>query len=420
VSAFTGCSTISAGLAGAAKMIDPKKAATDAADAAKKAEEDAAKAAEEKALAKPEEKKGPQKLRIGFIPFDFSFDTGPASADDAIQALSASMIARKTFLPFSLKQWLGEEVNKVTAVNIQQIMERAKGTDIKIDSICYGRVFKAGNEYGLHVELYPLIPGIEPSYYIRSFSNYASLAGAANEIVTEIENRGHVPHKPLFDKKIYIKSFNLNFYTYTDLRKGEGSIIQIPYLTVDGTAYKTDDNFFSSVLLYNFHSTRMFSVWNNNIKQYIQSKPVIPSNMDIILDIDLDVSRSVNMLTVRVNDTRKKSSSVFKYQYPFKYLNMQDLNEALKENVKIIVMHLLSDEEKKRFGVVNLDSIGRQKPVFCDGYFLGYGRQYNLLFPSGASDLEVDGKKFRIFVSPFTTNNQIYDIRDSYLLDLKK
>jgi hypothetical protein len=83
-------------------------------------------------------------------------------------------------------------------------------------------------------------------------------------------------------------------------------------------------------------------------------------------------------------------------------------------------MHLLSDEEKKRFGVVNLESIGRQKPVYCDGYFLGYGKQYNLLFPSGSSDLEVDGSKYKIFVSPFTSNNQIYDIRDSFLLDLRK
>jgi hypothetical protein len=412
--AQTNCSTISNGLSAAAKLIDPSKAAEEA----KKKAEEAEKEAQEPE--QKEQKKGPQKLRVGFIPFDFSFDTGPASGKDAVQALAASMIQRGSFKPVSLKYWLSEEVNKVTAVNIQQIMERARATDIPIDSISFGRVFKAGGEYGLYVEIYPLIPGLEPTYYLRSFSNYSALPKIASEVVAEMEARAFMPRKPLFPKKIYVKSFNMNYYTYTNLRKGEGSIIQIPYLNVDGTSYKTEDNFFSSVLVYHLHSTRLFTVWNNNIKQYVQRVPAIPGNIDYILDIDMDISRTVNMLTVRVAENHTKNMLIFKYQYPFRSLEMQALNEAFRENVKIIVLHLLSDEEKKLFGVVNLDSIGRQKPVFCENYFLGYGRQYNLLFPSGASDLEVDGIKYKIFVSPFTMNNQIYDTRESYLLDLKK
>lgn len=410
------CSTVSNGLSAMAKFIDPAKAVEEAQKKAESAEKDA----QEQDEKEKEKKKGPQKLRIGFIPFDFSFDTGQASGKDVVQSLASAMTLRGTFKPVSLKFWLTEDVNKVTAVNIQQIMERARATDIPIDAISYGRVFKAGREYGLYVEIYPLIPGLGPTYYLRSFPNYAALAKAATEVVAEMEVRAFVPRKPLFSKKIYIKNFNMNYYTYTNLRKGEGSIIQIPYLNVDGTSYKSEDNFFSSVLVYHLHSTRLFTVWNNNIKNYVQRNPAVPDNMDYILDIDMDISRTVNMLTVRVTEKHGKTGPIFKYQYPFRSLEMEALNEAFRENVKIIVLHLLSDEEKKLFGVVNLDSIGRQKPVFCENYFLGYGRQFNLLFPSGASDLEVDGIKYKIFVSPFTMNNQIYDTRESYLLDLKK
>jgi hypothetical protein len=294
LASVTGCSTISSGLASASKFIDPEQAkaaadgAKEGADAAKEGE-DALKAAEEQFAAKNGGKKKPQQLRIGFIPFDNSFEIGETGGKDAVQALAQCMTDRGSFKPSSLKFWLGEEVNKVTAANIQQIMERAKATDIPIDSICYGRVFKAGDEFGLYVEIYPLIPGLEPSYYLRSFSNYTSLYNAANEIVAEIENRAHVPRKPFYGRNIYIKPFKLNFYTYTNLRKGEGSIIQIPYLNVNGTSYKTDDIFFSSVLLYHLHSTRLFNVWSNNIRGYVQHNPSIPSNMDIIVDIDLDV-----------------------------------------------------------------------------------------------------------------------------------
>lgn len=405
-----GCSSISSGLKGLADFIDPQKAI-----------DEAKKTAEDKNKDEEKDKKKPQQLRIGFIPFDYSFETGQKSGDDAIQALSASMIKRESFKPYSLKLWLAEDVNKVPAVNIQQIIDRAKGTDIAIDSICYGKIFKVSDEYGLYVEVYPLIPGIEPTYYFRSFYNYSSLDKAAEEIVAEMENRSHVPRKTTFNKKIYIKSFNLNFYSFSDLqKKGEGSIIQIPYLNIDGTSYKTDDTFFSSMLLYHIHTSRLFRVWNSNIKQYIQAKPTIPNDMDVIISVDLDISRSVSMLTVRVNDIRKKNVPEFKYQYPFKSMNMQDINDSFRENVKIIVLHLLNDEEKKYFGIVNLDSIGRQKPVFCEGYFLGYGRQHNLLFPSGSANLDVAGFKYKIFVSPFTINDNVYDVRDSYLLDLKK
>ena len=407
-----GCSSVSSGLKGLADFIDPQAAI-----------EEAKKAAEEKNKDedKEKDKKKPQQLRIGIIPFDFSFETGQKSGDDAVQALSSSMIKRESYKPYSLKLWLAEDVNKVKAVNVQQIISRAKATDIAIDSICHGKIFKVSDEYGLYVELYPLIPGIEPTYYFRSFFNYSSLYNAAEEIVAEMENRAHVPRKTAFSKKIYVKNFNINFYSFSDLqKKGEGSIIQIPYLNVDGTSYKTDDTFFSSMLLYHIHTSRLFKVWNNSMKEHIQPKPAIPSDMDVIISIDLDISRSVSMLTVHVNDLRRKNSPEFKYQYPFKSMNMHDINDSFRENVRIIVMHLLNDEEKKYFGVVNLDSIGKQKAVFCEGYFLGYGKQRNLLLPSGSSDFEVAGYKYKIFVSPFTVTDQIYDVRDSYLLDLKK
>lgn len=407
---FTGCSSV----------VKPIKEAFGAKPPVPKADDiKPDELAEKLAIEEAGSEKKAKQLRIGIMPFEYTVETGYSKSQEAFQTFAETIIKRKTFKPMSLKFWLGEDVNKKTAQNIFQIIDRAKQTDIQVDYICHGRIFKSGHDYGIFIELYPVRVNAEPSYYYRNFVNFGSIKNVCNDIINEMEKRSLQTAKPAYDKKIFVRRFRTNYYTFSNLKEGERSLIKIPYITIDGSSYKTDDNFFSDILLYNLHISRLFSIWTSNIKDHVISDPVIPKDIGDIIDVDMDVSTNVSMLTVRIIDNNTNTEK-FKYQYPFRSLQLNELNKVMRENAKIITMNLLNDEERKRIGVVNLESLDTQQKVYCENYYIGEGRQYDLVYPVGASVLSIGDDLFKVYVSPFIVNSKVYNINESYLLDIKK
>ncbi|MCP4133333.1 MAG: hypothetical protein GY754_20360 [bacterium] len=373
---------------------------------------------ESEEAAEDEEEEGPPVPVVGLIPFDFTVSTGPGLANQALSETALAMVDRKTFKPASLREWMKENFNGGTARNIPEIVERAVQTDIKIDFVCHGKIFKSGSKYGVLISLYPVKPGIEPSYYYRSFPNFNTIMSVANEMVAEMETRATSKAKPFFNKSIFIENFNINFYTFTNLSSGERTIIPIPYITIDGNSYKSDNHFYNELLVYNFHITRLFTVWNSNMQDFTTEKPTITRDIDYVVSVDIDISKAISMLTVKVRG--KKSKKTFTFKYPFKSLELDELYKLMRENTKNIILKILNDYEQKQVGQIKLDSLNKYQSVFCENFYLGEGKQFNLIFPAGTADLSISDERYKIFISPFSVSNKVFNLEDSFLLDLKK
>jgi hypothetical protein len=329
------------------------------------------------------------------------------------------MMERKSFVPSSLKLWMDEGFKTKMASNMQQVLQRANDTEIAIDMICHGKIFKAGNSYGISLSVYPINPAIPPSYYFRSFANFNSIESVLKDMVLEMELRCNTPSKPYFEKSIYIKKFNINFHTFSKLEGDDVSFIDLPYIKIAGSSYKTDENFFSEILLYNIHISRLFNVWNGSIKNYISTSESVPSSIDYVVSTDIDISEQFSMLTISIINN-KSQKIVTKYKYPFKSLNLNDLYATMRENAQNIILSVISSEERKQVGIVQLDLLDKFQPVYCENYYLGDGKQYGLVFPSGSSNLLISNEKYKIFISPFTLNNKTYKLSEAYILDMKK
>lgn len=363
-----------------------------------------------------ESKKGKSKDEIpgptiAFIPFEYSSELSAKKSKEVIQILAQTMLETKTFHPTSLKLWMNKIFYRKKAPNIQKITSFARSAEIPVDFICHGNIFKSGKLYGLSVSMYPIDSKLKPSYYLRYFSSLRALDDSCEEIVKEMVHRGIEPPKPLFNKSIFIKKFDINFYTYTVLKSGEGALVPLPYLDVNNVSYKKTDHFFNEVLLYSLHSTRLVTAWNSNMKKYIRLRPSIPQNIDYVVSVKIDISEKGSRLTIKVKDNNK-NSTVSSYKYAFKNLDLNKLHEVMIENSKNIILSVLNTKERKKVGVVNLNHIHQEHHIFCENYYLGNGSKKNLIFPTGGTNYLISNQMYKMYITPFGINEKIFKLED--------
>ncbi|MCK4797161.1 MAG: hypothetical protein KAT05_07250, partial [Spirochaetes bacterium] len=346
---------------------------------------------EPKELPKP----NPSAPKIALIPFDFTFDVGGEKAKIALNEIAVSMLKSQGFQPYSLKEWINSNFEDKKSENIIDIVQKVKNYLLPVDFICHGIIFKSGNKYGLQIALYPINSKKTQSYYYRDFTNFYSINIVTDQIIQEMIKRSNSIKKPIFDKNIYIKNFDINFSIYTKSKTGETQASDLPFIKVNGVEYKKDDNFFNELLLYNFHISRTFTVWNNNFKKYVKQNPVIPSGIDYIISGDIDISKKIITIALKVTDNKKwgrrsgqrERKVLFHKKYFIKNVNLNNLYNNMREFTKDIIINLIDIEEQKMIGEIKFDSYYGNDMFFCDDYYLGKGNQENLILPVNTSEI---------------------------------
>ncbi|MDY6970025.1 MAG: hypothetical protein SVR08_15405 [Spirochaetota bacterium] len=361
-----------------------------------------------------EQKPDPTTPKIAFIPFDFTKATGITKSKQALSAVAASMMKRESFQPFSIKNWM-DKVYKRKALNIFEIIKGIKKSGIKIDYLCHGKIMQSGSKYGLILSLYSVKKKNIYSYYYRSFPKFKSIDKAANDIVVEMEKRLNSSNRsPYFPKSIFINNFNINFYAQSTLDKGKKKIISLDQLEIDKVIYNKNDHFFNEILLYNFHITRLFDVWNSNISNYIRKKPDIPSNIDYIISTNIDISKEFSKLIFKVKSKRRRRN-ILHYEYPLDNLNIDTLYSSMMENVKIIILSLLDTNERNQIGIVRMEKKFYSEPIFCEDFYISNREINDFILPAKTTNFTISSEKYKMFIYPFKLNMKIFKLEEYYL-----
>ena len=209
----------------------------------------------------------------------------------------------------------------------------------------------------------------------------------ALQIADEMKSRGFDQKQSLTKKKILINNFDLNYLIYSKSETGEINISPLPFIKLAGMEYKKED-FFNELMLYNFYISRIFNVYNNNIRSYTQNTKYGPTiSYDYTINTSLNLSKEIKQITIEVLDS--KNQQVFSNDYRFEKLNLSDLYNEMRKWVKDITLTLLSDDELKLAGEVALNSLYSNEDIFLDGFYLGRGDQKNLLVPTSANTVKI-------------------------------
>lgn len=327
-------------------------------------------------------KKEAQKLKVAFIPFEFSSEVTEDAADTAVNEIAIAMILNNSIQPYSVKEWLDEIYKEKPEKNLSTIVKKAADLKLPVDYLCHGIIFKCGNKFGLKVGLYPLNNDKNILYFFRDFVNFNSFNLVASEIVHEMILKTQETQKPLLPKKIYINNIVVKFKDRLIDKNGKLQEKELDSLDIKKVLYKKDDNFISELLLYNLYLSNIFLLKNNNLKKYVNHEPfelsieqnpteedrkkkaeLIEENPDVnfILSGNLDITREKNKFSARLiikvtNNDIQNIKVLFYKEYLIDKINLDNLYKQMRECSQHVILSLLDSEEQKKVGEINIDS----------------------------------------------------------------
>lgn len=331
-----------------------------------------------------EEKQEPSGEKVAFLPFEHSYGISEEYAANASNEIVYYMLESKKFQPVSLKEWADEKFKDQAGKSVPNLLERARYFKIGADYICHGHVFRSGKSYGLKVALYPLDKSKAPSYYYRSFNNYRNLKYIAVQIVDEMIKRAQSPNPPIMDKKIFIRNFYIDYSLYSTSSSGKTTVSKLPFFLYKGVELRREDHFFHELLLYNFHTFRIFEVWNNNMSIYTNPDLIVPKghNFDYFIDGEINISKERSFLSLIVQDGKSKKV-LFTNKYFLESLDLDYLSDMMRSCTRDITYRLLNEDDEELIGKVNLEGYYGDEALFCDDFYIGKGNQSGLLLPVG-------------------------------------
>jgi len=256
------------------------------------------------------------------------------------------------------------------------------------------------------IEMYPLSPDKKPTFYFRTFHNINFIGYYINQIVDEMKVRTKNSDKLLFDKSVLIKNFDIKFSLASSSKTGESSVSELPFIKIGRVEYKKQDDFFSGLLLYNMHVSRLFKLYGNSLKNFVNDALAFPSEPNYVISGSLDISKDFTILTVNVTDNINKAKKrrkedkgsaaaviVEEYLYTKKYyikkLDMESVYKVLRETARDVSIALLDDKEQQMVSEVKVNSYYADDAYYCKDYFLGKGNQGTILLPAGLTDVEI-------------------------------
>jgi len=346
---------------------------------------------------------------VAFIPFSYSTAVGKDVADNMMMTIARIMSERKTFSPFATSEWLDSVYYTEKAKNIDEIIAKAKKVNVPANFLCEGTMFKSGDQYGIILTLNPLNNEIYTSHYFRYFSSLGSMAKYAGELVIEMEKRAtrYKIEENLFDKTIYIEKVTPKLFMKAPISRQGEPLAETPALNINGVDYRNTDHFFNALLAYNLHIFRLFDVSYGGTNNYLINSPNAPNKANYTITIDLIAVEKMSRLNFIVMD--EKGNLLFYYDYPFGGLRLDSLNDALRKNAQLIAARLLSDQELKTVGMVTINTVMADSPVFFKDYFLGKGTQQNILLPFGTNKVRIGSSEYLKFVLPFAFSKYMGD-----------
>ncbi|MBN1699682.1 MAG: hypothetical protein JW881_19355 [Spirochaetales bacterium] len=361
--------------------------------------------------------------KIAFIPFEYTTAVGEEIAWETVKCMAQTMHEQKIFEPFSIREWLDSAYKEDKAENVATIIKRIKEAGFEVDFLCHGIVFKINNKTGLKITIYPLDDSLGTTYYMRFFKNSTTdvkktrpaLLKACKDIAEEISLRYDGKHDYLAGKNIYIKRSNIYLIYYTEVEATKTPILtQVNYTKLNGTDIMKSDHFFHELLLYSFHTTGLFKTGNDNMGDYLYEYPLVSDDYDYVVNTDILLSKSLNVLMVSVMDN-KSGELIISYNYPFVDFTLESLAAIMRKNSFIIALSILSEKEKLQVGLAEIPVGNGNNQVYCNDYYLGTESQDNLLLPFGENNIRIGNGLYKMFVLPYTKNNQYWSMDDSII-----
>jgi hypothetical protein len=366
--------------------------------------------------------------KIAFMPFENTMATGPNFAEDVRNALGAAMKKKKVFDARSWDDWLDEKYSKVKAAKIEDIISRAKQMKFAMKYVCYGTVFKIDYRYGVKLTLYSMDDAVKDSQYLRYFtfvqddenSKKRALTEMSEQIVDEMKQRAVNPKKSLLNKTIYVSRFTFNLIQTKELKAtGDKIITPETMLEINGTEYSNDDRFFHELLAYRLHTTGLFNVKCDDINNYVQQEPVKPKDTDYIVSGNVFIEKNFCILLINIKDG-KTDELLSSYKYPFNGMQVEILDSVIRKNAFITGITILDAKEREKVGSASILVKKTNTNIFCNNYYLGMNDQTDMLLPFGENDIRIDEKMYKMFVLPYSKNEQYWEIDDSIISQILK
>ncbi len=364
--------------------------------------------------------------KVAFMPFESTMAVGPSLAEDVRYLLAKTMKTKEVFDARKLDSWLDETYAKKKATNIDDIIANTKRLKFDMKYICSGIIFKIDYRYGLFVSMLPMADGMKAAHFIRYFTfptedekaKNKAIVDVAGQIVDEMVDRMNPPRKIYFDKTIYFQRINTNLIQTTEVKStGEKIITSVNVMEAGGTEYTKDDFFLHEILAYQAHASGLFDIKVDGVNNYVQDEPAKPKDAAYVVSGNLFIEKNFNMLLINIKDG-KTDELIQSYKFPFSGMTVESVTNALRKNALLVELSALDIKERDKVGPATILIKKADQAVFCNGFYMGAGDIGDLLLPVGDSNLRISNNLYKLFVFPYTKNEQFWDITDAIISDL--
>lgn len=249
-------------------------------------------------------------------------------AGSVSEEIKNQMILSSCFKPVSMSKWLDSRYMESKARSVFQFIGDLGGErySVNLKGICKSCIFKCGDNYILHIAVYPFSNGGYPVSAVRIFKSTRDVPKAVQYCLLDVSRL--FSSIPRARRKLAVAPFEISCRTLVEQKSGEFDFIKTSFSMQEGIEVKEGDDYFSRIFAYQAETTGLFNASPlSNMADYARTAVSVPSVQgyaDYLVKGAVVLSNKMNIVTVSLvkTDTGK---TVWSSKYFTKRLDLQEI-----------------------------------------------------------------------------------------------